>query len=591
MKIFWEKNKNIIAYLTGLLVVFFSLIPYFVLGENIWVPFHDQLDGEVLNYIYQAKYLFKGDVVWELMNGISKTGMLPPAPLAVLFFKLCSPFVAYTLLQILVSFVAYTGMFLLLLKGTGNGLTAFMAAGLFAYLPMMPVYGLSIAGQPLLWYAFWNLYEKKKPILWWSVIILYAGFSSFALCGFGVCLVVAIGMVVLIFWNKQRKENVGWYGSGFLILCLAFFSCNIGLFSEFFHFTNNSTGNFLSHRTEMVQSGVGKFWGEFKITFFGEGTYTPAFGEIIFILTIILVCLFVAKKILRRDEAICEKKTLTAVLLMLGVIFTLSFLSVAWNSELCLNTIRRFGPLEYFQADRISWMIPPLWYVLLGIDLKLIFEWGKPWRLATLLIVMCVGIGIYENSFFYHHIRQLVFPDTYQLMTWKQYYAEDIMVEIEEYILNDTGKDKQEYRVVSLGMSPATALYHGFYCLDGYSNNYSLEYKHAFRKTMEKELEKSEANRVYFDEWGNRCYFMSSESGGTPLINKHQATAYHNLEINCEALRKMGCEYIFSAMEIEDAEENSLELEGIFETPSSYYKVYLYRINLQSKNGANITKG
>lgn len=42
---------------------------------------------------------------------------------------------------------------------------------------------------------------------------------------------------------------------------------------------------------------------------------------------------------------------------------------------------------------------------------------------------------------------------------------------------------------------------HGFYTVDGYSNNYPLEYKHRFREVIAAELEKNEEVRVYFDLW------------------------------------------------------------------------------------------
>ena len=54
------------------------------------------------------------------------------------------------------------------------------------------------------------------------------------------------------------------------------------------------------------------------------------------------------------------------------------------------------------------------------------------------------------------------------------------MQEIDDAI----GRDKSTYRVAHLGISPAPALMHGFYTVDGYSNNYPLEYKHRFREVI-----------------------------------------------------------------------------------------------------------
>lgn len=571
----WIKtHKQAVLYILGLLVVAVSLLPYFILKENVWVPFHDQLDGEVPNYIYQAKYIFKGDIIPEVMNGIPKTGMLPPAPFGVLFFLVLSPFRAYVSLQILVTVTAYTGMFLLTSKGTGDCRIGFLCGCLFAYLPLMPVYGLSIAGLPIWWYAFWQLYEKKKIWIAYALILVYAGFSSFVLVGFAVCLTMFIVLVCLV-WRRGIKAQMHML-VGFGVLCITYIMCNLSLFAELIPWMN--TIEEISHRTEFVINPLSDYMGQFKAVFLGESTYTPAYAGWTCVITVVLLVLCVVFK---------KWEMIRVPLVLLSVLLVITGLSLLWDSSICMNTLRQWGPLKYFQANRISWLIPPIWYILLGFDFKIILQWSSAYgetiksKLICMagyacVLVLCgiITMVIYNQSFFYHQLRQVVFPDTYKIMTWNQYYAKDVFEQIDEAI----GRDKSEYHVVSLGMNPSAALYNGFYCLDGYSNNYPLSYKHEFRKTMEKELTKSEVTRAYFDDWGNRCYLMSSESGGSPMLSKHSATAYQNLEIDTEQLISMGCEYLFSAMEITGADALDLSPEGVFETPSSYYKIYVYSL-------------
>ena len=76
----------------------------------------------------------------------------------------------------------------------------------------------------------------------------------------------------------------------------------------------------------------------------------------------------------------------------------------------------------------------------------------------------------------------------------------------------------------SLGISPAPALMHGFYTVDGYSNNYPLEYKHRFREVIAPEIEKNEEVRVYFDTWGNRCYLFNPVS--YTHLRAHETDSY-----------------------------------------------------------------
>lgn len=571
----WIKaHKHIVLYILGIFVVAVSILPYFILKEQIWVPFHDQLDGEVPNYIYQAKYFLQGNIIPEMMDGIPKTGMLMPAPMGVIFYLIMSPFWAYVSMQILVTITAYTGMFLLLFKLTGDSRIGFVCGCLFAYLPFMPVYGLSIAGLPILWYAFLMLYKKERLFVSYLIILLYTGFSSFVLAGFAVCLMmfITLAWVICRYGVKKQMHML----MGFALMCITFVLCNLSLFAEFIPGLNNAKE--VSHRAEFVLNPITDYPAQFKIDFFGESMYTPAYGGLICCVTLVLLVLCIVFR---------KKEMMLKPLVILCVMLIITILSLLWRSSVCADTIRQSGPLKYFQANRISWLIPPMWYVLLGIDFDIILRWMSEKytsrktqfiRIAgygsILVICALTALIVCRQSFLNRHIRQILFPDTYKIMSWSQYYAQDVFEQIDETI----GRDKQEYRVVSLGMSPAAALYNGFYCLDGYSNNYPLSYKHEFRKAFEKELEKSESNRIYFDDWGNRCYLMSSESGGSPLISKHQATIYQNLEIDVKCLSDMGCEYIFSAMEIAGASDLGLSLMGVYETPGSYYKVYVYSL-------------
>ena len=147
-----------------------------------------------------------------------------------------------------------------------------------------------------------------------------------------------------------------------------------------------------------------------------------------------------------------------------------------------------------------------------------------------------------------------------------------------EEIDDAIGRDKSTYRVAHLGISPAPALMHGFYTVDGYSNNYPLEYKHRFREVIAPEIEKNEEVRVYFDTWGNRCYLFNSITGNYMRLQKGNTLVYEGLEFDMEALRELGCEYLFSGAEIGDADRMGMELVGYFETEDSYWGIWVYRL-------------
>ena len=81
-------------------------------------------------------------------------------------------------------------------------------------------------------------------------------------------------------------------------------------------------------------------------------------------------------------------------------------------------------------------------------------------------------------------------------ITYKEFYSEELFDEIEKYI----EKDKQSYKVVSIGIHPSIADIM-VYTLDGYLTNYDLDYKHQFREIISPELKKM---KTYFHILINR---------------------------------------------------------------------------------------
>jgi hypothetical protein len=142
------------------------------------------------------------------------------------------------------------------------------------------------------------------------------------------------------------------------------------------------------------------------------------------------------------------------------------------------------------------------------------------------------------------------------------------------------GIEKSKYRVLSIGIHPATALYNGFYTLDGYFMTFPLKYKLEFRKIIEKELSKNKELKNWFDEWGSRCYAVPSELGGYRdiIYSKKKNIKLKDLQLNSEAIKNMGGKYIFSSMEILNYKENNLKFLKKFDAKESIWEIYLYKV-------------
>lgn len=87
--------------------------------------------------------------------------------------------------------------------------------------------------------------------------------------------------------------------------------------------------------------------------------------------------------------------------------------------------------------------------------------------------------------------------------------------------------------------------------------------------------------RKYYDEWGCRCYVLSAELGiNNYLVHKGAGSKEIDLALNTDAAKKLGAQYLFSAVKISNAKELGMTLlrEAPFETSDSYYAIYLYEL-------------
>ena len=559
-------------FITGFVLVLLSQLPFWILGERSVIPYHDQLDGEMIGYIYQAKYLFSGNgLIPEFLNGASKTSLCPPAPFAVLFFRLLPPFAAYLLLQLLGQLTAYTGMFLLAGLLTESSPVSLITALLYAFLPFLPVYGLSQYGMPMLLYCICLLYQRRRRKLCLLYLAFYAMMSSLVLCGF-----IWLGFLTaanIFLWIKGKgKEKTALTGGLFLMLGV-YLAENLPLLSQLFF-----SGGEISHRSEFVLAAV-PFADSLK-TFFLQNEQHCRDNHI-WILALSVFVLFTG--IFLRGHL--EARTARLLRLLAGdllLIFLLCGVSAFWNSLAGVLLRNRLGSLGSFQLERVLWTAPLLWYTALAMCLRVLPKLRREWKVpACALGFAFLAILSFHNlkmTFVKPCIQNLLMPG-YNTMSYSDYYAIGILEQAEEYIRTAEGLEKDEYKVASLGIEPAAALYHGFYCVDGYSNNYSLSYKHAFREVIAPELALNDWIRVYFDTWGNRCYLTSHETGGSCQLQK-DSFVFRELRIDTRALARLGCDYIFSAAYIENAEEAGLKLlrEEPFQTPDSYYGIYLYKI-------------
>lgn len=594
-------NKSLLLF--GLCIVMLSQLPYLILGEGAVIPYHDQLDGELIAYIYQAKYLFSGlNVIPEFLCGASKTALWPPAPFAVLLFKVFSPFTALMLLQVSGQLTAFAGMFCLTNRvlayggkdsgradksGMGSETAdarmtateiagakwiAFIVGFFYAFIPFLPVYGLSQYGMPLLLLCIWQLYEKKHIKGSVIYVAVYGAMSSLVLCGFAWLGLWGLALLVMIARRELGKHKP--FLAGFAVLLGVYIAENFALIAQMLGFGEAG----VSHKSEYVLVG-GAFWQTFWDYFRNNAEHSADNHLWIALLTVLLLIIIL---IFRKKCSELILGMAKSAIVFLGCIVLLCLAAALWECSFGLSFREHMGALGAFQIGRVLWLTPMLWRIELALCLAIMWNAMKRYRWIgygiSVVLLGTAALGVMKNALVKPCLQQFLNPN-YKAISYEDYLAVGVMEQVEDFIAETEGRQKADYRVASLGIDPAAALYHGFYTVDGYSNNYNLEYKHAFRKVIAPELEKSAYLQDYYDNWGNRCYLYSAECPGYYTVEKG-GFYYNHLSIDTKALGELGCDYVLSAAWIADAEEKNLQLlnEEAFETSDSYYRIFIYKI-------------
>lgn len=565
---------------------------YLFLGQDALFVYHDQLDGEVIAYLLHARHLWDGSSVFpEFLNGAAKTALTMPSPASVLLFRLFDANLALAIMQVGGSLTGYAGMFLLMLWTASQsqtirgrrqpvGFLAMVFGAMYAYLPFLPVYGLSQYGLPLLLYCFILLGEQNRQIkdlrtvALYAYVIWFALHSSLVLVGFAVLGAWGIWLLLSLIRRKfSANQGIAW-----LLLILTYLAENASLLTGLL----GAQGGELSHKTEYVVSPTGFF--ENLYTYLVQGVqHGEDYHVLFFAIPLVLVIpgLFFAKK----------KRLYNILAVVCGCNVLFVVFAALYNCKAGFDLRSEIGLLKGFQANRVLWMSPCLWYYALGCTVLILAEqWyekrgqGKKRILdaaflsATAMVTLLTAGRILLESNFMMNVKKIINAD-YSVMSFGDYYAVGVLEQVQQYISEYSGREPEEYRVVSLGIDPAAALYHGFYCLDGYSNNYSVDYKHRFREIIAPELRKNQYLTDHFDGWGNRCYLFSAECPGYYTIQKG-GFYFQNYEVDAGSLKELGCDYILSAAYIDNSETTGLELvrPEAFETENSYYRIYLYRV-------------
>ncbi|OLS34644.1 hypothetical protein BTR25_21805 [Bacillus sp. MRMR6] len=552
-----EAKKERRYIFLALLIIAIYLSPLFILQENAHIRVHDNLDSNLAWYkvLAESGELF-GDVnasIPQIINGVPRNAFGTEYSIIVWLYALFPTMLAYGLSQALTRFIAFLGMYLLLKKHLLPGkqwlFIQTSTAIAFALTPFWPSGMLSTLGMPLALWAFLTIRAGGGGWKEFLVLTLLPFYASIVL-GFFFFL-SSMGML----WIVDVLRRKGWNFR--YLLSIAYMTCIFMLveYRLIYSFLFSTEPN---SRDEYFHASL-PLWRVIRLTFknfvLGHTHVMTVHGLFILPVMFLTFYLVFSKKLWRQERAFV-------------FLFILNFLLSAWYAfwffEGWLPLTKRFHFMDTFNFARYHFLRPMVIYAGFALALKILSAHSvNGARTAKLIVIFQILLlGICNDEIIYHRKPSV-----------KEFYAEELFMEIKEHIK----LPQEDYRVASIGIHPAVSQFNGFYTIDTYNNFYPLSYKHQFRKIIEKELEKNKTIRNYFDQWGGRCYIFTAQLGKSYMIKKHSTKELTNLEINTQIFKEMGGRYILSALPINKAEEIQLELDGIFESKSSAWKIYLYK--------------
>ncbi|QCJ43930.1 hypothetical protein FAY30_19605 [Bacillus sp. S3] len=551
-----KKERRLILF--ALLVLAIYLSPLFILQENAHIRVHDNLDSNLAWYKVLAKsgeiFGNVNAVIPQIINGqLSRNAFGTEYSLIVWLYALFPTMIAYGLSQALTRVAAFFGMYLLLkdhfLIGDKWLSIRIGSALAFALTPFWPSGMLSTLGMPLALWALLNIRNGERSWKNYLVLTLIPFYASIVL-GFFFFL-TAIGVVWL--WDVLRGK--GWnlrflFAISYMTFIFMLLEYRL-VYSFLFSKEPNSRDEYFHAHLSFWRAGR-LFVKNYLL---GHNHVMTVHTLLIVPATFIAIYFVFSKKLWQQEKLF---------VFLFGLNIFLSLWYAFWFYEGWLPLTEKFHFMNTFNFARYHFLRPFVIYASFALALKIISQQGMDWTKTAkwMIVLQIVFLGLCND--------EIIYQDK---PTVKEFFAEDLFHEIKEYI----ALPQEEYRVASIGIHPAVSQYNGFYTVDTYNNFYPLSYKHQFRKIIEKELAKNKTVRKYFDKWGGRCYIFTAQLGKRYMLKKDSKRHLKNLELNTDVFKEMGGRYIFSAIPIDNAEQNQLLLDKVFVSKTAAWKIYLYK--------------
>ena len=598
-------KRRFVIFAVLLFILIISVF-YCAIGENSYIGVHDNMDLFIAQFamLRNTGTFFSHGVSAPFLGGVSRDVLPGEASLYTVLYMIFSPFTAYIVGYVLKIVIAVFSCVLLFVDFTilsGEKIDSFferarfcmkeeyapelnLAVGvgfLYGVLNLFPAFGISFASIPLIVYLLRRIYltEKsgdpkrvRKMAEYVVLIFCYPFVSYFSYFGFFILGYLFIGIIWM--WIRDKKPSFGLI-AGLVVLSVGFAVFEYRLFGMML-FSDVTT-----IRDTMVQSFVpASEVPGLILDVFVNGMMHAEDCHKYFVMPVCLLYLiflngrFVYKKNFR--GIFTDVYNLCALILVFNaVVYGIYFIREV--DDVFATVV---PPLKGFQFNRTVFFSPFIWCAMLFIiayrmSKKEIFKGVLSYAVIATAVVLVIITPTRYNDLrgtLYHVVKENILGNKLDDLNYREFYSEELFSDVKKEI----GYKEGEWSV-AYGMHPAILEYNGIATLDGYLGFYPQSYKEEFRKVIAPALSKNPGSAAYFDEWGARCYLYSGTDATIVMATKSMyGVTDNNIYIDAGELKKLGCKYLFSRIDIANAPEEGLTPIGEYSGYNSPYNIYVY---------------
>ena len=575
-------KKNWYILLISVLLALQAAV-FLICRGNSYLQIHDNLDLFMAHYEMLKKWglWFSHGVDAPILHGVSRNLFGSEFSLYNLMYIIFPGVWAYLIgyaLKIAVGMIS----FILLAKDVYSERyeeykpLIWVCACAFSLIPVFPTYGIAFTSVPLIIYLLRRIHMEqdapvKRRVLLYIAVFCYPLVSYFSYHGFFILCYMCVAVVIL--WVKEKRFPGRLFGA-IIVLSLGYITFEYRLFKDMLF------GHVVTIRTTMDHGEL--TFGQALKTALDElinASFHSEDSHTYLVLPVVLAAIIVINVIHIRKKEFGKIVTDPVNLVFGWIVFNVLIFGLYQYEPFRHAFETLVPPLTGFEFARTAYFNTFLWYACLLLICVRMYRSGKAWmKVAANVIVTGAVIIVMFVPQVYNDFYYTVYNQAYKIIKHKETstvnYDEFYSTELFDDIKDDIGYTDEWS--AAYGMHPAVLNYNGIASVDGYLGMYSQDYKEKWRKVIAPALEGSPSLRSYYDGWGARVslYSASDENTYAPLRNLEIEDK--RLVVDMDELKSLDCRYIFSRIEISNADDIDLKLIGTYTHEKSPYTIYVY---------------